>query len=421
MHSRAEKWKNSFFIGFFIILLTPQLYEGFGNGVVFALYCAAVLWGFLTRVQIPRSALFGLAFFGIAAIYAALGISTAAWGNYYKLLVFYTFPFVAEVFFKDLNQKANPLMMIALLIASIYNAVYNLILNLTISEVSVKINFVTDYAHLHPGGTLFAFQLLLLLIVLIPFFRRSRYQALMLVTILVSAACLLMFQRAIMMFALLIFLFLYVVFSRKTSSAATLLKTIFLALTLTLAFVFLDKILLWLIEVIPGERIKIRLSGTLQYITSGTDDTFSFSNRWNLYNAAFHTFTRSFSNFLFGVGFHLDNVTYEYLLTAGGTGHSELLDAAARFGILGLMPVIGFFVSLYREMKEKYGRVVLHRTDVGMIIHLWFIILIFCALLNGVEYFGAAVAIMVISRLVLNEVTGMASSAPQLTQSRGIR
>lgn len=417
----VDQWKNIFFVIFFIILLTPQLFEILGNEVVFTLYCAAVLWGVLGRVRIPKSALFGFAFFIIAVAYAIVGISTAAWGNYYKLLLFFSFPFVAEVFFKDFDQKANPWMLTALLLASIYNAVYNLSLNIAIPLVSVMINFHPEYAYLHAGGTLFAFQLLLILMVLIPFFRRSRHQALMLIAVFVSAACLIIFQRAITIFALILFLFLYAVFARKTSSAATLCKAIVIVLILTLSFVFLDKILSWLIVVMPGERIKIRLAGTLQYITSGTDDTLSFSNRWSLYMASWGAFTQSLRNFLFGVGFHLDNVTHEYLMTAGGTGHSELLDAAARFGVLGLAPVFGFFVSLYREMHARYRGIVLKRLDVGMIVNLWFIIILFNALLNGIEHAGAVVIIMVLSRLVLNEVVETAGLGPHLTEARGIR
>lgn len=400
------QWKTLYFVVFFTVLLTPQLSETIGSGALLAMYLGCLALGFVKKCRVPASALFGLAYFAVAIAYAVLGISTAAWGNYYQMLLVYTFPFIADVFFKELGIRKNPWIVTVLLLVISYNAIYNFALNVAIPGVSSLINFETTYHYLHPGGTLFAFQLLLVLMLLIPFYKYSRHRLLMAFTLFVSAACFLMFQRAIFALGLAFFLFAYWVFRKKTIGAATLLKAVYIVAGLVLIAVLLDTILAWLMQVIPGERLRMRISGTLQFMTSGTDDTNSFSNRWALYLAAIQTFTRSIPNFLFGVGYHTGSLDLAYLVSVGGTGHSEILDVGARYGMVGLLPFAGFFISLYREMQRRYRGLVFHGMDMKMMIRIMFAVIVYCALLNGIRDFGAMMMITVLSRLVISGTIG---------------
>ena len=106
-------------------------------------------------------------------------------------------------------------------------------------------------------------------------------------------------------------------------------------------------ILEYVIDIIPSERVASRLESIVIYfetkdiIEAGT----SFTSRAQLAEQSIRTFLGSIQNFFLGVG---DDRSFDSIIG----NHSEIIDASARYGIIGLLLIINVFYTQFKFIKN---------------------------------------------------------------------
>lgn len=128
-----------------------------------------------------------------------------------------------------------------------------------------------------------------------------------------------------------------------------------LIISITLFVIFYDKI----IEILP-ERITIRIKALLED-KSGSSNS-EYLGRFDLVLVSLKTFVSRIDTFVFGIGYHTGD---KYMQVIGQ--HALFPDYLARYGCLGLIFVILFFIFSYKvfvsnkesNMNKNYARAIL--------------------------------------------------------------
>ena len=112
----------------------------------------------------------------------------------------------------------------------------------------------------------------------------------------------------------------------------------------------------FLYNITPESRLFNKIRDIQTAMTYGVDED-SFSNRWGLYMLSLKTWLESPSSFLFGIG-EDKTIVEKTGYTLGGAlkigGHSDFLDAFAKWGLLGSSFIIWYMVMAFRYICLQF-------------------------------------------------------------------
>jgi hypothetical protein len=341
------------------------------------------------RITIPKYFIYSNIYIGLILCYLFIGLSTAALGNYFNLLMFFFFSWVYYYYIKNIDHKKQVQLINIGVILSIINVISNIYLLYIFPNASVELNYSKIFFNTNVGGTTFSFYCLILLIFFLVIrdnLKSNRLKLLNALIIIASIIYILQAARAISVFLMLfsISLFFYTKLTvNKIRSERVLYTTFFIILSFIL-LLNLNNILIILANHIGNERLELRINTIIWALSSGRSEegiSISILTRVDLYKLSITTFFSSIKNFLFGVGYHTsENMSTSWLFNVGIGNHSELLDTAGRYGLIGILPLGMFFYRFMKYIKKN-----IHRKDFQKLKLIGFIFFIYSILNNSLD------------------------------------
>ncbi len=284
-------------------------------------------------------------YFIIIFFYKFLGISLATWdiaAGYFGYLFAITISLISIQIFNDRVLKIIEFTFIVVTIAGIIYVTKQGLYNLTFMDVEEAISQENA-----------AYSSLIMLFSGICFIAILNYQnkkykivyaIALILAINVNLSILQRGTNVIFTFAM-IFLILYFrkIKERNFSKRIILIFLVCGVIYFTGAII---PILEMFINLIPSERVASRLESIIIFFQTkdAMEAGTSFTTRTQLAEQSLDTFFSSLSNFLFGIG---DSRGFSQKIG----DHSEIIDASARYGIIGLAIIVNIFYSQYRYLK----------------------------------------------------------------------
>ena len=346
--------------------LTPFCRRNISIIFIVALIVLWVVFAFLLKaknnIKVPIHIFFSIAWLLLIFSYRFIGFSNAAWGNYFNQLLFFMFVWIGDYYIRNMGEYYCTRIFQYTMIIAVINIIHNIYLLFLYPNASVELNFSDIYNGTNIGGTTFSlFTLILLCILLIIIADNSKnlkkwiYMALgtMCVVYIFGAA------RAIATVFLIITvgIYLYMKLIYKKKQREKMLYVMLSIFLIFLLFINTEYFLRMISSKIGNDGLAIRLNAMANAFSgniSGQD--VALLGRLELYKLSISTFFASFKNFIFGVGYHTTtNLSTSWLYTTGVGNHSEFLDLAARYGIIGVLIIYNFFRSFIKNLK-KYNQ-----------------------------------------------------------------
>ena len=120
-------------------------------------------------------------------------------------------------------------------------------------------------------------------------------------------------------------------------------------------FALLIPIIEFIIQNLQSERLAERMNDLLDFIQSGGKTSQlkegSLAMRLQLAQTSLNTFLSNPINFLIGIGDHTQSFGGD-LIKSGIGGHSEFIDVAARYGVVGIIVFFYIIKEYYRLLKR---------------------------------------------------------------------
>ncbi len=343
-------------------LITPYFYR---NVPLIVGLILIVIWIFIAglstmnkEIRIPKYFMYSFIYLGIILSYRILGLSSAAWGNYVKLIIFFFFSWVYFYYKKNMDtRKQTQLINIGIFI-SIINVWSNIYLLYLYPNASVELNFSRMFYNTNVGGTMFSFYSVLLVVLFLVTnsdLKNKKIKLLYILSMISLFIYILQAARSISIFVLLVAISLY--FYNKLSVIKNRVeRVLYKVFIIMLSFIFLINlvnILIILNNYIGIDRITVRINAIIATLSGGgSEQAVSLLSRLQLYELSITTFFSSIENFIFGVGYHTtEQLSTGWLFNIGVGNHSEVLDIAARYGLIGLLPIFMFLHRFFRYVQ----------------------------------------------------------------------
>jgi len=346
--------------------LTPFCRRNISAIFIAALIVIWMAFAFLLKAKsitkVPIHMFFSIAWLLLIFSYRFIGFSDAAWGNYFNQLLFFMFVWISNYYIKYMGEYYCKRIFQYTMIIAVTNIIHNIYLLSLYPNASVELNFSDIYNGTNVGGTTFSlFALILFCISLIIIADNSKnskkwiYMALgaMCVVYIFEAA------RAIAVVFLIItvgiYLYMKLIYKKKQRE-----KMVYIMLSIVLIFLLvinLESFLRIISSKIGNDALAIRLNAMANAFSGNiSDQDVTLIGRLELYKLSISTFFASFKNFIFGVGYHTtNNLSTSWLYTTGVGNHSEFLDLAAKYGLIGVLIIYNFFRSFINNLK-KYNQ-----------------------------------------------------------------
>lgn len=292
--------------------------------------------------------------------YRILDISTASWGNYGVQVFFWINIYIGYISYKYYDNTQKRLLIGFIWMISFANILHNIILLIQYPGASTFIYqpWGTEYLTMNIGDTAYGIiAIFFLLFNLSYIFLYKKNKLFCTIGCIISFVYLYQSARTTTWFILLIILFFIISYNwpqkknAKGSKDVLWIGIIYGTLLFFIVYPFLIEILAtYDTESEILERLieisNIIYGSDFDTVDSGTGrltDTFISLTTW----------TSSLKNFLFGVGFHGKDATYESIKAYGIGQHSESFDTLARYGLLGGIAYIYVLYSSSRYCLDK--------------------------------------------------------------------
>lgn len=295
--------------------------------------------------------------------YRFIGISDAAWGNYFNELLFFMFVWIGYYYVRDIGEHYCELILKNTFIIATVNIIHNIYLLFKYPKASEVVNYSNIYDKTNVGASVFSlFGLVLFCILIIMIVDDSKKSKKSMHVILAVLCVIYIFQAArasIIIFLIIssgIYLYMKLIYKKmKYEKIIYGIFITFLVLILILNSVYLLKVIS---NNIVNDRLAIRLNAISSVLSGDISvDNISLVGRLELYKLSIATFFESFKNFIFGVGYHTTtSLSIDWLYSVGVGNHSEFLDLAARYGMIGIVIIYSFFRRFIKKLKKYYYR-----------------------------------------------------------------
>lgn len=327
-----------------------------------------IFWGFSSMlISITRKKIMDLKVSAIALniiiwiswilMYRLVGISSAAWGNYYKQIFFFFFIFVGQFYINFMGKDYCERLLNVVFLVSMFNIVQNIYLLCLYPNASVELNYSSLYNETNIGGTMFSFYTVLMAgLILMIFKNKSKTKLICIIAFFLCAVYIFLAARAtaIIMLSITIFLYGYFRFMSKRVKMERILYFISMLLLCFLGWKFAPLVLEFISNRVDNARITDRLMAVANLLAGNlTQDDIALVGRIDLYFLSVSTFLENIKNFIFGVGYHTtENLTSSWYYSIGVGGHSEFLDLAARYGLIGIILIANILRLFYKSITK---------------------------------------------------------------------
>lgn len=304
---------------------------------------------------VSKQQFFMLAYFIFILIYRVIGVSTAAWGNYYMLFITFWYIFPLQYYMEHMPLQEKKFIINYTFIVILANGVYNLLLNFWHRGISAEINFTTKFNKYNVWGTDYIQNVVLLVgvwfICCFICYKKRKVLSYASWYLIFVCMCIYMLVTArttsILLFALM-FVFLYFLFMKNKK--IRLLEMCLLTFIAILTLFFMKDVMLLMARL---TSFNAHVSDAFMALAHAGADNFtdesSLSIRFNLYLMSINTFMNSWKNVLLGVGYHSMENTLEY----GIGNHSQIVDDIARYGLGGGLLMVTFCISYIGYLRKK--------------------------------------------------------------------
>ena len=306
------------------------------------------------KIFIFHSVYLWLIAYGLFTIfYKTIEYSSHPWSTYcYKILVF--FIIFVFYFYKDYMDRSK---LKVITCYSIFLYLFNLIDNIRLTYIypngSAALNFPSGeiYQSMNIGATYFVSGITIFTCFCIGSFVGQKKQRIFycITAILGMIFCVMSQRTTSLILILLSIVFYFIHWGLKRFSYKQKLAILFFICFVCLGFyIILPYILEMISDHIESPLISSRLDDLATFLKEGAfTENGSFSTRIELQLMSFKTFCL---NILTGVGYH-NAVDGNYNLVGQ---HSEILDAGAKYGLIGFISLLAIIVLFYKENIQVY-------------------------------------------------------------------
>ena len=340
---------NNFIIYLYVIFcFTPILSKDFNIGLILV-----VLWFFFlvlnrgARYTLIKSTTNTLLFswFVYILFLKAIGYSTAGWGIYFRIIMFF-FPFIVyNVFVYHATFKEKKRLLIFSILLIFLNLLNNLYLNYKYPGITRELNFSEEsiVSSLNIGNTIYSLNWLLFAILMTWLFLYRGYKLISFSMLICALLYPFLAEKTTAIFIMLLAIYFMLVnyfINGKASNGSSKMPFYLFIISIMVAPFFLVGI----IGSLDSFAIKMRLISLINLDTASIH-----FERIRLAELSLNTF---FNNPIIGVGHILPNIAggdFSEIYKYGIGSHSELMDHLARYGLIGFI----FYLITYRQYKKS--------------------------------------------------------------------
>lgn len=292
--------------------------------------------------------------------YQAIGISVGIGNSIVRcafFLVFFLF-----IFMKN-NIKPKVLKRIFYLIFTIVfaNVVSNIYYGIKYPLASLMVISGAEFKGMNIGGTWFSITVLLffdICVLMAINLSKTFHRLLFLAGAIISFIYLVFYgmRGSVVLFMIISLFFLLFYRYTKISPILRYLAVFIFAFCVFQFYLNEDALFNFLYDITPESRLHNKIRSIQTAMKYGVDED-SFSNRWGLYMLSLHTWLDSLQSLLFGIGEDKTIVAKTGFTLGGGLkigGHSEFLDAFAKWGLLGVSFIIWYIVLSFKYIYHQF-------------------------------------------------------------------
>lgn len=281
-----------------------------------------------------------------------VGLSSAAWGNYFLLFCSIDVIIKALYIKNNYNDREKKILLRCLIICLLTTLLMNLLIWIKDSSEFENFNFFVDkYQKTNKIQSAQFYNMYSFLIgdslYLYLTEHKKKYRILDLTIIIVTGIFLLLVNPRMNSIIITLILCLSTIFFIKPGAERKIgLLILLLAISVALLLLFKEQILNTV-----SPRLKPRIE-SLYYMLSGKDydvEGSSMSRRIELQLISLRTFVSSPKNFILGAGLHLGSENYRII-----GQHGFITDYLAAYGLIGLSFLLFLFKRLFNDYKCMY-------------------------------------------------------------------
>lgn len=335
------------------------------SAVIFGLLMVLIMWHEKGRIAFAHSQstmIISASLFVILILfYKIIGYSSAQIGNSFQQILFFSGIFEAAYISKNCTVENKKKLFWAIWIVSVFNILDNIRLGIIYPNASVYAANLDLFPYLrntNVGSTVFNTYVLIFYDINMLLFltiKERKKKCLFGIASLASFVFLTFYglRASIVVLMALSTVALIITRDSQKNSRKGLISAIVLLLIGLFIIVFYDKLLAVITSLLPDSRLSTRLAELAKFSLQDLGED-SFSGRFALVKESIQTFTSSIRSFLFGIGDHRSAGGYSGFISSGIGGHSELIDALARFGLLGFSLIILPFSSYRKHLEYTF-------------------------------------------------------------------
>lgn len=322
-----------------------------GAGILFlmACYLVSIINNLIRNGVVLRNIVLLISIYiGLELIYELLGISQSDSIYYFYTISFFFFIIAIPPIINDMTKQQKKIITATVIISIVIAMISNHLLLLQYGDMYIRL---ADFnTRTNAVSTQYISALVLfcgILFVRLKYVKKHRLATIILLAY-SSYFIIYVGQRMIATVLLFATLLLQVVYNGKRTLRKYIIYTI-LVLIVAVLLMNYEIVLNAVADLIGNNRLTIRINQMLRAITTGDIQAAggSLTVRYNLLMNSIHTFTDSFSNFLFGIGEHRNsNMQIGH--------HSQWADQLGKYGIFGTGLIIYVLVKSFKLCRKSF-------------------------------------------------------------------
>lgn len=357
-----------FYCGVCLLPFIPVNLARLGQVVTTMLFLVLAL--FMSKSRVQKRICFGiLSYCCLILFYWWIGYSSASSGNYFFQITFFVPFFIVIYIFKKIPYNhlfvIFSIVVILIIIHAMIDTVMGAMLEDLPGEELEKMGFSTTSTN--------TAALIVLSVLLILFFNIKPFvYRIICLSFIVFLFYYIVYigQRGSVTIYLLLSIF-FIIYQRRTHRfrASSGVRVIPIFILLFLMWVFRDVFFSFLIQISPSERLTERIVDLQGTFDNGVSED-SFSGRLSLEIISIKSWLSNIITFFFGIGDHRleGDFGVEGFALSGIGGHSEFIDALARYGIIGFSLLVYIYVNIFKYILGLFSAPIIRKQVKALLI-----------------------------------------------------
>ena len=276
-------------------------------------------------------------------------------------MAFFSVLFIFTSLNNSIDIKESKRLFFIVFVIVLANVISNIWLGIKYPAVSLLVISGAEFKDMNVGGTWFSVVVLLFLNIcaLMALNLNKLFQRLLFWGGAFLSFVYLIFygmRGSVVLFMLISLFFLLFYKYTRISPIIRYLAVILFVLVVLQVSLNSDAFFDFLYKITPEGRLQGKIRGIQSAADYGVDED-SFSNRWGLYMLSLHTWMDNPQSFLFGIGEDKTVAAkfgYDYSGLKIG-GHSDFLDAFAKWGVLGVSFILWYIVVAFKYIMNQFN------------------------------------------------------------------